>query len=174
MTTMSAAYLFKILRTGREKPSIHEFRIFDSDLQNINNVCFKYIQDLLIIDYIVKNENYNGQDLNDLQDLKNFLFDTPIGVKYSYEIEQAYSRREIQHIIFPVRFLHRLYTIIEVEKIENCMGCHINSPKQYDHMNCPYGCLHMKEFCSNCTENYFSIESFEELQELLGTAEKLS
>jgi hypothetical protein len=35
-----------------------------------------------------------------------------------------------------------------------CEGCIDNKCDQESHMECPSGCLHDKELCDNCNNNY--------------------
>lgn len=46
--------------------------------------------------------------------------------------------------------ISQMYKITDVKLAPSCIGCIYDCPGQRDHMECPSGCLHQKEFCLLC------------------------
>ena len=47
-----------------------------------------------------------------------------------------------------------LNKIIDIEsycEVDGCFGCKYDCPGQWDHIDCPNGCLHDPEFCEWCS-----------------------
>lgn len=43
-----------------------------------------------------------------------------------------------------------MYSLSNIELAPQCFGCLNNRPGQRDHMECPTGCLHNKDYCHYC------------------------
>ena len=116
--------------------------------EDILQEAVEYLQGYLFCEYAKKLSIDLSIKYPKLQ--KNFINKTTDSIQQ--RIRDAQTLDNIRDITIPEYVVYDHYAIVGLKRIANCEGCIYTSPRQKDHIECPNGCLHMKEECEFCRE----------------------
>ena len=127
------------------------FKILVSSGSNLLDEGWSYLQESMFEERLAEAEDYEESSF-DVTELKRLLLPGTTGVTLQ-KLLGAKTRDEIREVVVPGYAVTKRYAIVGIEETSGCQGCVYDAPGQRDHMECPDGCLHMKDMCDFCVES---------------------